>query len=71
MSPVYKDRSYVSEGGVSLGAIIGVVFLILKLCGVIDWSWVWVLSPFWISAGFWMILYLIVLLIEVFIGGKD
>lgn len=24
-------------------------FVVLKLCGVIDWSWVWVLSPLWIS----------------------
>ena len=23
-------------------------FIVLKLCGVIDWSWWWVLSPFWI-----------------------
>lgn len=68
---MYKDRSYVSEGGVSLGVVIGTVFIILKLCNVIDWSWVWVLSPLWISAGFWMILYLIVLVIEIFIGGKS
>ena len=26
-----------------------IVFVILKLCGVITWSWVWVLSPLWIS----------------------
>lgn len=25
-----------------------VVFIVLKLCNVIDWSWTWVLSPFWI-----------------------
>ena len=26
------------------------VFITLKLCGVIKWSWVWVLSPMWITA---------------------
>ena len=26
------------------------IFLILKLTHVIDWSWVWVTSPLWISA---------------------
>ena len=26
-----------------------IVFLILKLTKVIDWSWVWVTSPLWIS----------------------
>ena len=25
-----------------------IVFVVLKLVGVIDWSWVWVLAPFWI-----------------------
>ena len=27
--------------------ILGVVFVVLKLVGVIEWRWVWVLSPFW------------------------
>lgn len=26
-----------------------VVFVTLKLCGVIAWSWAWVLSPLWLS----------------------
>lgn len=34
----------------SLGTILGIVFIVLKLCGVIEWSWVWVLAPFWIGA---------------------
>lgn len=25
-----------------------VAFVVLKLCGVIDWPWIWVLSPIWI-----------------------
>ena len=28
--------------------ILLVVFIVLKLCHVIDWSWWWVLAPFWI-----------------------
>lgn len=28
--------------------ILGVLFIGLKLTGYIDWSWVWVLAPFWI-----------------------
>lgn len=27
--------------------IVGIVFLILKLTSTIDWSWWWVLAPFW------------------------
>ena len=26
-----------------------IVFIVLKLLGVINWSWWWVLSPQWIS----------------------
>jgi hypothetical protein len=34
--------------GIGLGTILGVAFIVLKLTGYINWSWVWVLSPFWI-----------------------
>ena len=27
-----------------------ILFIALKLCNVINWSWVWVLSPIWIDA---------------------
>lgn len=26
------------------------IFIVLKLTNLIDWSWVWVLAPFWIPA---------------------
>lgn len=29
--------------------VLGIVFLILKLCGVIDWKWIYVLIPFMIE----------------------
>lgn len=28
---------------------LAILFIALKLCGVIDWSWWWVLSPLWID----------------------
>jgi len=31
-----------------LAGVLGVVFIVLKLTGVIAWSWLWVLAPFWI-----------------------
>ncbi len=34
---------------ITLPAALGILFIGLKLAGVIDWSWIWVLSPFWIS----------------------
>ena len=32
-----------------MGFILFIVFLVLKLNKTIDWSWVWVTSPLWIS----------------------
>lgn len=29
--------------------VLGVAFIVLKLTHVIDWSWWWVLAPFWIG----------------------
>ena len=33
--------------GIGLGGLLGVVFITLKLCHVIDWSWWWVTAPLW------------------------
>lgn len=44
-------------GGLGLGTVLFLIFLVLKLCNVITWSWWWVTSPFWISA----ILYVLIL----------
>lgn len=34
-----------------LASVLTIVFVVLKLTDVITWSWWWVLSPMWISAG--------------------
>lgn len=31
--------------GISLGIILSIIFLILKLCKIIEWSWLWVFAP--------------------------
>lgn len=35
------------EAGLSLFVTVGIIFTILKVCGVIGWSWWWVLLPFY------------------------
>ena len=37
-----------SGTGLSLSAVLFIVFLVLKLTGNINWSWWWVTSPLWI-----------------------
>lgn len=41
-------------GGVGFVGMLTIAFIVLKLCKVINWSWIWVLSPIWISALFAM-----------------
>lgn len=43
----------------SVGTILTITFVVLKLIGIVSWSWLWVFSPLWIS----VIIGLIVLLI--------
>lgn len=38
-----------SSGGIGFVGLLTILFIGLKLTGYIDWSWVWVLSPVWIS----------------------
>ena len=38
-----------SSGGIGFSGLLTIAFVILKLCGVISWAWVWVLSPIWIT----------------------
>jgi hypothetical protein len=35
--------------GVSFGGLLTIAFIVLKLTGVIAWSWWWVLAPLWIG----------------------
>lgn len=36
------------NGGLSFGGALALLFIGLRLAGVIDWAWVWVLSPLWL-----------------------
>lgn len=38
-----------SSSGIGFTGLLTVLFIGLKLTKHIDWSWVWVLSPIWIS----------------------
>lgn len=46
--------------------ILGLIFITLKLTGHIAWSWLWVLSPFWIPLGLALLIFLIVFLFVFF-----
>ena len=45
--------------GIGFTGVLTVAFIVLKLCGVIKWSWLWVLSPIWISIVLWVLIFVI------------
>ena len=51
-----------ASGGIGFAGLLTIVFIILKLCGIIAWSWIWVLSPLWITAFIDVLLVMIALM---------
>lgn len=45
-----------SGTSISTASLLGVAFVILKLTGVIDWSWWCVTMPFWLGAALYAVL---------------
>lgn len=44
-----KKNENNTRGGIGFTGLLTIAFIVLKLCGVINWAWVWVLAPLWIS----------------------
>ena len=49
-----ETKTVASGGCMGIAGLLGIVFIVLKLIGVIAWSWLWVLAPFWIPAALWV-----------------
>lgn len=56
-----------SSNGIGLTGVLFVVFLVLKLVGVINWSWWWVTAPLWIPIS----LALCIIGFIILVGGFD
>jgi hypothetical protein len=55
-----------NSGSIGFTSLLTLVFIVLKLTNVIDWSWWWVLSPSWIS----IVLTLTILAIVVMVASR-
>ena len=58
-----NSRNSGSKGLGFTGAL-QIVFIVLKLLGKINWSWLWVLSPTWISIALTVIIVIIVVIVK-------
>lgn len=64
MNLIMANEKIVYQGP-GLFTLLGITFLILKLCNVITWPWIWVLAPFWIPVA---IILTILIIIGLFLG---
>ena len=58
-----ESTSTSASGGIGFSGLLTIVFIVLKLTGVISWSWVWVLSPLWISFSLGVLIVIIAIII--------
>lgn len=59
-----------SATGLSIPGIVFIVFLILKLTGLISWSWWWVTSPLWITVALVVVIAVISIGVYLFSARK-
>jgi hypothetical protein len=62
------DNKNVSTGnGIGFCGVLTLIFITLKLIGIINWSWWWVLSPLWIPVAIALFIILIILVVKIFV----
>ena len=63
-----RDDNRGAIGGIGFFGLLQICFIVLRLCGVIQWNWIWVLAPMW---GSFFLLLMIMLLIMAFYKDDD
>lgn len=59
-----KQNKNTTTAGISFPGLLTIAFIVLKLTGVIEWKWIWVLSPMWILALLAVLIVVIAILIK-------
>lgn len=54
------EKKVVANFSGRFSTLLTIAFIVLRLCNVIDWAWVWVLAPLWIPLALSLLLSLIV-----------
>jgi hypothetical protein len=53
-----------TTGGIGFCGCLAILFIALKLCDKIDWSWLWVLAPLWGPVALVLVAIVIVFIVE-------
>lgn len=65
------EETYIVKSGFSLesmGFITWLVFFVLKLTKVIDWSWFWIFFPLWLPIAIGFAIFIIAVIIMFIFG---
>ncbi len=62
-----KSNNNSQSHGIGFCGLLAIVFITLKLCGVIAWSWWWVLAPLWIGLAIIAVILIVLFTIASFI----
>lgn len=62
-----NEKSNAAGGGIGFFGVLGIVFIVLKLCKVIDWDWIWVLAPLWMPITIVFAIFLVILICAAFL----
>lgn len=58
-----NNNQTIQSGGIGFCDLLTIVFIVLKLYGVIQWSWLWVLSPIWIPTALAITILLFIIIV--------
>lgn len=64
-----SSKVEVGGNGIGFFGLLGIVFITLKLTGVIAWSWWWVLAPFWVPLSITLLAIAIIVFFAVVFKG--
>ncbi|MDF2882219.1 MAG: Transrane Fragile-X-F protein [Clostridiaceae bacterium] len=65
-----SNSSSKSSSGMGVLGVLQIVFIVLKLCGVIKWSWLTVFIPLWIELALVAIVLIIIAIAGKSVGGR-
>lgn len=69
-----NERNNTATVYIALCGLLDITTIVLKLTGVVNWSWLWVLAPIWIPTAITIAIIVIVLVVilvrELTKGGR-
>lgn len=59
-----SENNSTNNSGIGFLGLLAVAFIVLKLIGIINWKWIWVLCPIWGSILFTLLILTIIFIIK-------